>query len=148
MNSTRNPLNIKQPSEGQHWQGAELTNDAGTEIFASEIWAIRAAFISLTRKWHNNKTTIQAIVNDWAPADDTQGSIAGNPPNDPVDYANYVAKAVGCSPLQALSSPEDTPHLWAVIIRAMSIFETSEPCDWDIIFGGISKALIYLRNAS
>lgn len=95
-----NPMNIKPGRD--RWQGLKGVDKRGHGIFESDRWSYRAGVRTLAQKSANGKRTIRAIVQDWAPVNDTVGSIPGAPKNDPGKYARTVASWMGCGVDQPL----------------------------------------------
>lgn len=138
-----NPLNVKNDPDDP-WAGSIGTDPAGHAQFSMVSFGVRAALRTMYRKMHNpdaRKDTLRLLIgghpNDdppysqgWASADDTIGSIAGNPPNDPDDYAMFVALHAGIGTdekLHLFTQPgaliEDQISLTLRIFRAMSQYE-------------------------
>lgn len=68
-----------------------MMDKRGHAIFLRVEDGIRAAFCTLSKKSRNGKNTLRAICADWAPKNDTVGSIPGGKQNDPIAYAQYVS---------------------------------------------------------
>jgi hypothetical protein len=122
--SASNPLNIK--AAGSKWAGMIRVDDRGHAVFADAPHGWRAAVRTLQQKCSAGKNTLAAICRDWAPPSDTIGSIAGNAPNDPIDYARFVAKRVGISEQDRITLFDASgPHLSLLmrVLRAMAIYE-------------------------
>lgn len=136
MNGANNPLNVKQGATP--WKGSTGANGVGTAIFPDPVLGVRAAMRTLHSKWLRGKINLAEIIADWAPADDTQGSLPGHPPNDPARYAAYVAGRVGYSSTEALPNPSTDPLTWAHIIRVMAHYEMGEDCHWPVILRGVA----------
>lgn len=96
-----NPGCVKN-ARGNPWQGSEGSDDRGHARFVHPSFGCRAVIRTLASKYLNGKQSIKKIIEDWAPASDTQGSIPGNPPNNPVAYADAVAKWLDRRPEQDL----------------------------------------------
>ncbi len=86
-----NPGNVKQDPKNP-WLGSTGMDERGHAIFSSEALGWRAFYRTLAAKWLAGKRTLRHIVESWAPASDTIGSIPGSPPNDPERYARFVAR--------------------------------------------------------
>jgi hypothetical protein len=136
VNKNQNPLNIKN-NPCNPWKGSS-TDERGHAVFVDPAMGIRAGLITMEKKWQNGKRTLRSIINEWAPASDTQGSLPGRPANDPGAYAIFVAKAAGIKPDTALEAPGANPWAWAPIIHAMSKYEMGEYCPRSVIARGIS----------
>ena len=135
MNKENNPLNIKN-NPANRWAGSLGENAVGTAIFSSPSMGVRAAMRCLQKKYLAGKTTLLAIISDWAPADDTQGSLPGRPANDPADYARYVGDRIGFSIDEKLPDPSDV-LAWARIVKAMSHYEMGVDCPWSEVLIGV-----------
>lgn len=91
----RNPLNIR---IGNVWLGEEPNpTDPSFEQFVAMEYGVRAAFVLLRRYIrHYRRTTIRAVVQAWAPANennveayvDTVAKHSGIDPDDTLDYGN------------------------------------------------------------
>lgn len=91
----RNPLNIR---IGNVWLGEEPNpTDPSFEQFVAMEYGVRAAFVLLRRYIrHYRRTTIRAVVQAWAPANennveayiDTVAKHSGIGPDDTLDYGN------------------------------------------------------------
>lgn len=126
-NRNRNPLNVKQ-NPANRWRGAPGMDERGHAVFENEAWGIRAAVRTLAQKYANGKQTLIAITSDWAPKSDTQGSVPGNPPNNPVKYAAFVAARLPYDEMQVLPLFERGGAirdytLLVHLIRAMATYE-------------------------
>jgi hypothetical protein len=138
MNRNNNPLNIKQDPRDP-WKGSHGTDARGHAVFDSPMYGVRAAMMSLDAKWRNGKRSLYRICADWAPVDDTIGSIAGNPPNDPSEYACFCADYLGdVAPDESLRNPREEPAQWCRVMRAMARYDMGEDCPWDVIFDGVA----------
>jgi hypothetical protein len=140
MNTRNNPLNIKWANPDNPaalWKGSSGYDDRGHAIFADPAMGIRAAMRSLQSKWLNGKRTIRAIIADWAPSDDTVGSLAGTAPNDPDSYAGFVAGHSGLLVDDPLPNPAANSLPWTAIIHAMARYELGEDCPDAVIYRGI-----------
>ena len=88
-----NPGNLKNDPDDP-WNGTIGQDDRGHAIFEDVVHGVRAMAKTILAKWNNGYNTLIEMIGDpehgWAPASDTQGSIPGNPPNDPVEYATTV----------------------------------------------------------
>lgn len=139
---SKNPMCLKAFDQ---WKGMIGVDARGHAIFLTMQNGIRAAVRVLAQKARNGKNSIVAICADWAPADDTIGSIPGAPANDPDEYAHYVAMVMEAStdaPLGIFGANGtilDYMRLVTLII-AMSQFENSH---WSPkvseILGGIAE---------
>ena len=88
----KNYLNLKVNPKNP-WKGNASWDSRGHTIFISPAWGLRAAILNLRTYWFSYSLhSIITILSRWAPADDTIGSLKGNPKNDPLDYANFVAE--------------------------------------------------------
>ena len=110
-----NYLNVKN-TKNNPWNdahGPSGTDPHGHAVFSTPPYGVRAGIMQLRAyflKHDPKRQTIIDIISEWAPADDTLGSIAGNDPNDPRGYAGFVARAmgVGVSQKLALFRPDGT----------------------------------------
>lgn len=134
MNANKNPLNIK---GRDHWLGKIANDSRGHCIFESPEYGIRAGMRTLQSKWINCKRTIAAIISEWAPSSDTQGSMPGRPANDPDDYAGYVARRAGIGEHAALPDPVGCDPVWGKIIAAMAHYEMGTDCPPEVIERGM-----------
>lgn len=135
MNKRNNPGNIKGKDS---WKGKTGADERGHIIFDTPENGFRALLRTLESKWLAGKRTLVEIFagkdedgdgkpdGGWAPADDTQGSIEGNPANEPQSYAQTVGGWLGVSPTAQLPSPATDPDLWFRIARAISRYENGE----------------------
>lgn len=140
--TARNPLCIKGFDQ---WKGMIGIDARGHAIFLTIENGIRAAVRTLAQKARDGKTSIAAICGDWAPIDDTIGSIPGAPANSPTEYANYVSTVLEVrteTPLGifgANGTIQDYERL-VMLIVAMAQFENSH---WSPrvseILGGIAQ---------
>jgi hypothetical protein len=88
----KNYLNLKINPE-KPWQGSIGQDAHGHTIFISPDWGLRAAILNVRTYWFTYRLkTIISILSRWAPADDTIGSVEGNPKNDPLVYAKFVSE--------------------------------------------------------
>ncbi|MEO5913309.1 MAG: peptidoglycan-binding protein [Luteolibacter sp.] len=124
----RNYLNVKN-NRANPWQGSVGTDERGHTIFGSPEWGLRAAIMTLRTYWFSyGLRTIAGILNRWAPASDTIGTIAGAPQNNPSEYAAFVALRMRISAGQDLQlfHPDkrlnDVTNLKA-LVEAMAEFE-------------------------
>lgn len=140
MNKANNPLNIK-AEPGKTWNGATGVDEHGTVIFADPTDGIRAAARTFCAKWYHGKTTLEQIISEWAPADDTIGSIPGNPPNSPTEYIQFVQGRSSMVPDQEIGNPTMFPAQLFRILKAMARFEMGEECPSNVLFIGIGKWL-------
>lgn len=87
-----NWTNIKQPGLGP-WNGsANPSQDArGHAIFTAPEWGLRATIKQLSTYWRKDVRTIKAIMEQWSPKNDSQGSIPGGQPNEPNKVAAFIA---------------------------------------------------------
>lgn len=92
----RNPLNVRQPDDDT-WDGSVSTEPINNEaIFCHEIFGFRAACKDLAAyQLKHGCDSVLKIIQRWAECGDTQGSIAGNPANDPIAYAAFIEKKTG-----------------------------------------------------
>ena len=135
MNRNKNPLNVKQVS-GSGWKGSVGADARGHAVFEDPAYGIRAAMRCFHSKYRNGKRTIKAIVFDWAPADDTEGSLPGGKPNDPEAYLRFVDVCVAWGKLDVLPDPVEDPVPWMWLLRAMAQYEMGEPCPWvEVVVG-------------
>lgn len=112
------------------WKGKipkEKNTDGRFEQFETPQLGVRAAKIDITNKIKKGYNTIEKIINKWAPA--------GDGPNNPIRYAQFVAKTVGIPSTQILD-PNDIDTI-AKIISAMATMETGVVPDWNIIEEGV-----------
>lgn len=79
----RNPLNVKQGPTP--WKGSVGMDARGHAIFDDEAYSVRACVRTLSRKCLNGKTTLEKIMESYAPADDG---------NNPAEYADFVASRI------------------------------------------------------
>jgi hypothetical protein len=93
-----NYLNVKN-KKSDPWKDADgkpsRTDPNGHAAFSIPAWGVRAGILQLRAyflKHSPKRQTINDIISEWAPADDTEGSIEGTPQNDPSAYAKFVAK--------------------------------------------------------
>lgn len=97
-----NYLNIKN-NPRKPWQGLESVDPHGHTVFRSPEWGLRAAIINLRTYWFAyGLRTVRDIIGRWAPADDTLGSVAGNPHNSPSEYTDFVCQQGDFRPGQNL----------------------------------------------
>lgn len=96
-----NYLNVKN-TKNNPWNDADGrpsgTDPRGHAVFNSPAYGIRAGILQLRAYFLDHsppRQTISDIISEWAPADDTEGSIAGNRPNDPSAYAAFVGRKMG-----------------------------------------------------
>jgi hypothetical protein len=127
VNKNRNPLNIK--NDPKHpWKGSIGTDSRGHAVFEREADGLRAAVRSLAAKYAAGKKTLLAIISSWAPASDTIGSIKGNAPNSPREYATFCARWLGIGVevdarlFDSRGAPQDIERL-VVLVDAMNSFE-------------------------
>jgi hypothetical protein len=123
MNKRNNPGNVKGKD---NWKGKTGSDARGHCLFDTPENGFRALLRTLESKWLAGKRTLAAIIASWAPADDTIGSIQGNPSNDPAEYARTLGEWLGVSPTAPLPSPGTDPLLWLRIARAVSRYEDGE----------------------
>ncbi len=125
-----NYLNIKNNPKNP-WMGlAELEQDShGHAIFKSPEYGLRAAILNLRKYWFAyGLRSVLAIVNRWAPPDDTIGSRQGNPKNNPSEYADFICKRTGLTRTENLSlfqpnqSVDNVGNL-RLLVKAMAEFE-------------------------
>ena len=144
MNANKNFLNIKN-DQFNPWDdvnGPSRTDSRGHAIFADPAYGIRAAMRSLQKKWLNGKRTIAELCADWAPSDDTLGSIPGGQQfNDPEEYASFVSMGCGIDTNEPIPNPIEHPKIWLNLLeglRAAAHYETGEDCPWSIILHGFA----------
>jgi len=120
-----NPGNIVRTSE--RWQGmsADQSSDPRFVVFDSPVYGIRA-LARILRKYHaSGLTSIQAIINRYAPPSE----------NDTGAYARAVAAALGVSPTQpVVLSDSVMGGLIAAIIKHEN---GSQPYSGELIVQGI-----------
>jgi len=136
MNRNKNPLNVKQVPDGG-WKGSVGADDRGHAVFEDPAYGIRAAMRCFQRKFINGKRTIRAIVFDWAPVDDTQGSVLNKLMNDPEGYSDFVAARAHMGKEAYLPDPVRDPATWTWLLRAMAQYEMGESCPWGVILAGV-----------
>lgn len=91
----RNIMNVKQDDKNP-WKYSTGKDSKNHAIFPSYTTGLRAGIINLRSYWtRHNLRTLAEIINRYAPASDTIGSIAGAKSNDPGAYANFLAKQIG-----------------------------------------------------
>jgi hypothetical protein len=100
-------------------------------VFGNDADGIRAMVRTLAAKAANGKTSIGQICADWAPSSDTIGSIKGNAPNSPQEYARFIGRSVMCEPsfsLELFGAGGTILKLDLLIglIRAMDRYENGE----------------------
>lgn len=106
----RNPWNLKQTQasdagelalrypQRKWWEGSIGVDDKGHAIFCHEMYSARGVCRVLAKyQIHRGCQTIQQMIARYAPADDTVGSVAGAPPNQPSAYADFIGKRTGWS---------------------------------------------------
>jgi len=94
----KNYLNVKNGTDP--WMDAggkrSKTDAKGHAVFSDPTHGIRAGMLLLRAYFLKHRLrTVLAILSRWAPPDDTIGSVAGNPHNDPTEYAVFVARRMG-----------------------------------------------------
>jgi len=89
----KNPGCVKQGLDP--WKGSQTADASGHAVFDDPVYGFRALYRTLAQKYMAGKRDLLAIMRDYAPADDTQGSIAGRPANDPGSYAQYLSRVTG-----------------------------------------------------
>lgn len=143
MEVNNNPLNIKGDDD---WVGRIGTDSRGHVIFDTEEHGIRAAARTMDNKWKAGQKTLRELIggtkdrgyeNGWAPRSDTQGSVPGNPQNDPDLYADTIALRVGIDADRRLPNPRNNPAIWANIIAEMSYYENGKYTDYVVILRGV-----------
>lgn len=128
-----NPLNLRISSN--NWKGkvpVSENTDGAFEQFTMMAYGFRAALKNLQSYINKyNCTTIQTIVNKWAPASDG---------NNPTSYADKVSKTTGIAVTQTITA-NDKEKL-CKIAYAMAIVENgSAPqmadvyAGWNLAFG-------------
>jgi len=75
------------------WCGSsmKLMDNLGHAIFDDVSSGIRAMGRIIQQKYCNGKFTLNNILDDWAPAADTVGSVSNAAANNPSAYADFVA---------------------------------------------------------
>ncbi len=124
----RNYLNVKNNPQNP-WQGSAGADARGHTIFRAPEWGLRAAIMTLRTYWFSyGLRTVSAILARWAPSNDTLGSRAGMPPNNPAEYTSFVCKRMRVGPLDDLKlfysdrRLNDVRNLQA-LVEAMAEFE-------------------------
>ena len=126
----KNYLNIKNNPKNP-WKGrADPGEDEhGHAIFKSPDYGLRAAILNLRSYWCNHGLrNVIAILNRWAPPNDTVGSRKGNPPNNPSEYADFICHRTGFTRTENLSLflPDrlvDNVGNLRLLVKAMAEFE-------------------------
>lgn len=91
---------IKSPmGKPTYWDGQESQDSRGHAQFSHPKYAARA-FVKLMRTYYftHNLRSANDIMNRYAPATDTIGSVAGGRPNPTTEYAKQISRALGKSP--------------------------------------------------
>lgn len=96
--TNNNYLNLKNGTS--RWMDADgkesKTDSRGHAVFTDPVYGVRAGILLLrTYFFTHNLRTIAEILSRWAPATDTEGSIPGGKPNQPLEYSNFVSKRMG-----------------------------------------------------
>ena len=127
-----NYLNVKNSPSDPWLDAGEIpskTDSRGHAVFRDPAWGVRAAILTLrTYYFKHGKRTVLSIINRWAPASDTVGSLVGGEPNRPNEYAATVAGWMGISATETLEifQPDKTLGNLAQLfdlIAAMTTFE-------------------------
>jgi hypothetical protein len=148
--TTNNLFGIKNPLP-KRWLGSENENPQGTALFISPEYSARAYFINAEHQLLATPKNLLQFISDYAPADDSIGSLPGNPPNDPAEYAHYVllhshipaswltaTVALGGLPVSyTLPLPSEDPAMWLSIALAASYYETGKPPSATVIVLGL-----------
>ena len=92
-----NPVCIKGDPRDP-WRGSDGLDERGHAKFVASRWCVRAWLKTLLEKERNRKVTLRRLIRDYAPADDTVGSIPGAAPNRPDYYAEAVGQWIGRDP--------------------------------------------------
>lgn len=120
-----NPGNIVRT--GERWQGmsADQSSDPRFVVFDSPVYGIRA-LARILRKYHaSGLTSIQAIINRYAPPSE----------NDTGAYARAVAAALGVSPTQPVALSDSV--MGALIAAIIKHENGSQPYSGELIVQGI-----------
>lgn len=123
----RNLMNVKNGSDP--WKYGIGTDSRGHVIFPSYAKGLRAAIIDLRSKFvRRGLKTLMDIMKRYAPDDDTVGSIAGNPQNDPAAYARFVAQRAGVTATEKLTIFREDGSIWnrrqlKTVVEAMVRYE-------------------------
>ncbi|MBE3132727.1 MAG: hypothetical protein IMZ55_04585 [Acidobacteria bacterium] len=136
---SNNLFGLKQ-SPTTPWIGSKGELPNGTVVFATEALSARAYFLNAENQLRKTAKTLYRFIADYAPAGDPIGSVPGNPPNDPPEYASYIAQNVyfHASILsEPLPLPSDCPDLWFSIACWASRYETGKPPHWGAIAVGL-----------
>lgn len=83
----KNPLNLR--DFGIAWDGLAGHDADRYAIFKDPVYGVRAAAMDLLHDWQKGKRTVQALIDEFAPAADN---------NKPKVYAATVAKALRVAP--------------------------------------------------
>jgi len=86
-----NPWNIKAENKRSPWRGTAGYDGADHVIFHHPVFAVRAVCRDLSRKYLGGRKTLRQIMERYSPKSDTLGSIAGQPRNNPVKAAEFIA---------------------------------------------------------
>ena len=122
-NSNNNPGYVKKPP-GDTWKGTTGYDARGHVTFENAGWGWRALLRTLSAKCNSGKCTIRAIMEDYAPANDTEGSIPGGKPNDPLTYAIAIGQWCGIDPYADLYEVTDDRHANLLKLAcAISLYE-------------------------
>ena len=150
--SDQNPWNVKQVTPPDKWVGSEGQDNRGHAKFIAPHFAGRAALHLFNRHWHDDLDnqrpglrTLNGLMGDeergWCPASDTQGSIPGNPQNNPSQVATFIADHIAFNPDADLPSPTDDPALWLLILYYLAFTEDGIYPTWSLCVA--SLALFY-----
>lgn len=114
----KNPVCIKN-NPANRWKGSTGEDAQGHARFMQACYCVRAWLITVWKKEANGTNTIRSLMRQYAPKDDTQGSLPGREPNDPDGYAEFVAKRAGIGPDDPFDIFEDATgriHVMAISI--------------------------------
>lgn len=127
----KNYLNLKQGSTPWLDAGGKDSgrDSKGHAIFKDPVYGIRAGILQLRAYFfRHNRRTVAEILERWAPASDTIGSLPGAPHNSPREYSIFVAGRLGISYNQKLEIFDDDQSLGNLsqlrdLFFAMAAFE-------------------------
>lgn len=146
---TYNLFGIKQPPNTR-WDGSTGANEQGTAIFLLPAMSARAYFLNAENILRKTPMALDAFLATYAPTSDSIGSIPGNPPNDPDEYANFIGSRLlplDLDTVNYLPLPTTRPDLWFAIAAWASQYETGKPPVWSQILLGLA-AFLSLPHAS
>lgn len=106
FNANNNPTNLR-PSSTNAWLGQVGISRNNFSIFKSSEWGFRAAHINLESYLRNGYTTIEQIINRWAPSSDN------NPTSQYIENVYAWTKI----PRGKVISRADLPLLLSAITR-------------------------------